>query len=387
MDVTNRRSLIIIVILLLFIGTATSTSASKTMVIELSSSIISSNEYLTVSVFDPSITNETPYLTDVILQFNDEIYEISSEDDIGEILIQVPQVPVNTTYILEAFKEGYSPTNVTISVLPGESTPSFELHITLIKESNNVNAYQEFFILVTDMDGIPIQGAIVSIQGMEDKGYVSTTDAQGQTSFIAPNIDEITIITDKQGYESGALTFWVITQPDSYGIILSQQYLPVAIAVIILMTVIIYVTSKNRLRENDSLKSKKLKIKRKNPLDHINNDRTSMDEVEENEINDLRQVDKQNDPKIEEIHIPSNRPNTEVFSIKTSKEKGPETEQTSYRWFDKSTEADKKVDELPNSSSLKDTDKWFVGTDNVRKKIDDTIKDKDKKIEKKVPKS
>lgn len=368
---------------LIFLGIAANivASAASTMIVEVSPSTIISEEYFTISVYDPSITNETPYLTNVIIQFNKEIYTISSDDDSGEISIQAPDVLVNTSFLINAFKEGYSPTNKTILVIPGDPTLSFELHIILLSDTYEIKAYDQFTILVTNLDGIPINGATVEIQGFEKEGYVTITDANGEATLTAPNIKEINLLTKKHGYIEKELKLEVNMQLDSFELLLNYPYLPVAIAAIILITVILYVSGKNRLHSSDmfvprSVKPQSIQLSNKNQVEH--------DPAEIPEKDRLNILNEKNNPKIEEIHISSSTSKKEVVSLEISKDKKPNQKPGSYHWFENSTEVDGKVDKLPETSTRNNINAWFVGTDNIRKKIDETIqeKDKDKKKEK-----
>jgi hypothetical protein len=352
------------------------------MYIEISSPTIISQEYFTVSVYDPSITNETPYLTDVVLQFNDEIYTISSEDDSGEILIQAPDVLVNTSYHIQAYKEGYTPTNKTILVMPGEPIPSYELHITILEGTDTLDAYTQFTVLITDLDGTSIENATVEIQGFEGNGYANTTDIEGKTTLTVPNIKEITILTKKQGYKAATITTWVTPQLDSFDLLLNHTYLPIAIAAIILITVIIYVSTKNRIHASidfahHTMEPSSVQLSKKKHIE------TNEGQPEDNPSMDQQAINKDKiDPKIEEIHIPSSRSRKEVVSLDSPKGKKPDQSSGTYHWFEKSTEIDNKVDKLPETSHKKRTDTWFVGTDDIQKKIDENLRMKDKKKEK-----
>ena len=378
MGATKKQFLFIVMFVSLFFLACTPSTAQKTMNIEImpSNSIIS-GENFTVSVYDPNITNETPYLTDVIIVFNGDTYPILLEDASGEISIQTPHVLTNTTYVLEAYKEGYTTANTTITVIPKESLPSYELHITVTTDT--VQAHQQFTVLVTDLHGESIEGATVYIQEAVGNGQFSITDDTGEAILTAPNHDEITLISAKQGYKQAELTIWVMTQPSVFEVLFYHPYFPVAIAVLILITVIIYVSKKNKIKSKNqfhlprtTLREKRLPTNRGS--DHV----TSEDFSSKNEKNIPNNL-QQHNTKIEEIHIPPSDKTKEVISLQELGNKPVHQSTDSYHWFEKPSEVDIKVDNLTDPVSEKNKEKWFIGTDDLRKKIDETIKEKDKK--------
>lgn len=342
-----------------------------------------SGDFFSVSFYDPSITNETPYLTNVVFIFNEETYQIPVDDESGEILIQAPLVLVNSTFIIEAYKDGYDPANRTIDILAKESEPSFVLDITVLNDEKVVKAFQEFRVLVTDLYGNPIQGATVYIQELNPKEQSIITDINGTVTLTAPNYDEITLITNKTGYEQGQLIIWLKTQPTITDELLNHPYTPIALAVLILITVIIYVARKNKL-DNVTKFDNYLQ----DDQDRINQDNTSrtskkMISPSNKKNNDKTLLHEQKDSKIEEIHLPVDNRSKETITIgEQTNKKEPSTFET-HRWFEKTSEVEKKVDTLKEPKVEENTEKWFVGTDTLRRRIDETLQEKDKKQPKK----
>ncbi len=369
--------------LFLVIVTTNTTSASKTMNIEIipSNQTVVSGDMFTVSVLDRNITNETPYLTDVAIIFNDKIYQITSENDTGEITIQAPHVLTNTTFILTAYKEGYLDTNASLIVIAMEPSPSFELFITA--ETDDIRAYQTFGIIVTDANAVPIESALVYIQGYDPNESDIRSDKNGHTFLTAPNLEEITIIAKKQGYSQAEITIFVITQPGVIETLTHHPNFPIAIAVVILITIIIYVAKKNRLHsEGHVLFSQKMRKKHIVPTPRIPDNATS-DEYSKTKQDVASPTNRKMDQKIEEIHIPSTHATKDIVTLQTPAKKPAASSTHSHRWFDGSSEIDEKIDNLHDLTSEKATEKWFVGTEDLRKKIDETIKEKDTKSIKK----
>jgi hypothetical protein len=381
MDFNKKIFWFLYAFLFLVVVTTNITSASKTMYIEIIPSTVVSGDMFTVSVLDPDIKNETPYLTDVAIVFNDMIYLITSENDTGEITIQAPNVLTNTTYVLTAYKEGYLDTNVSLNVTAMEPSPSFELFITA--ETDNIRAYQTFGIIVTDADAVPIESALVYIQGNDPNESDIRSDKNGHTYLTAPNLEKITIIAKKQGYTQAEKTLVVRTQLGVIETLTNHPNFPIAIAVVILITVVIYVAKKNRLHsEGHVLFSKKMRKKHTSPTTRIP-DTDSSDEYSEIGNSIASPTKRKKDLKIEEIHIPSTRITKDIITLQTPTKKPLPSSTYSHRWFEGPSAIDEKIDNLHNLTSEKSTEKWFVGTEDLRKKIDETIKEKDTKLIKK----
>ena len=67
--------------------------------------------------------------------------------------------------------------------MPGKPIPSYELHITILEGTDALDAYTQFTVLITDLDGIPIENSTVEIQGFEGNGYANTTDIEGKATL------------------------------------------------------------------------------------------------------------------------------------------------------------------------------------------------------------
>jgi len=379
MDVPKR---IIYILLFLLIASSQGSrivDASKTMVIEVNQTTIFSGDLFSASIYDPTIKNETPYLTNVIFIFNEETYQIPLDDESGEILIKAPYVLVNTTCVIEAYKEGYDPANMTLHILAKEPEPSFDLHITLLDDEKDIKSFQEFTILVTDVYGTPIQGATVYTQESNNKEQFFITDLDGTATLTAPNYDEITIITNKTGYEPGQLVISVTTQPTITDELLNHPYTPIALSVLFLITVIIYVTRKNKVHTDKIFGRHSKNAKETMKHQDTNNTREKIMTQSFEKNNDRTMIQERKNPKIEEIHIPSDTMTKEIISFReNTKNKENKTFET-HRWFENTSDVEKKVDTLKEPMKNENTEKWFIGTDNLRKKIDDTIQEKDKK--------
>jgi len=76
---------------------------SSIMIIDLHPTIVSSGENFSVSVYDPTIHNGTPYLVDVTIEFNGDYYEITDESPGAELILTAPLVTTKKTYLIASF--------------------------------------------------------------------------------------------------------------------------------------------------------------------------------------------------------------------------------------------------------------------------------------------
>ncbi len=356
------------------------TSALKTMYIEITPSVVLSNEYFSISVFDPTINNVTPYLTDVFIDFNENTYNITSENDNGEITIEAPSVLMNTSYTLTAYKEGYDASKTTLIVIASKPEPSYKLCIT--PETSSIQAYEPFIIFITNSSRVPVENVTVNIQESAP-GQSFLTNRDGQVTLTAPNQDKITIIAKKQGYIQAEMSLTVITQPDVIDTLLQLPNFPIAIAVVILITVIIYVSQKNRLHAKRSIAFSQEMAK--NHISQIPQFKDTKTVDEHSNIKDTvaSQSSERKDSKIEEIHIPSTRSAQDVITIQKPTTKPLPSSPQLHRWFEQPIDLHSKIDNLLDTASKKNTEKWFIGTEDVRKKIDETLKENNIKVIKK----
>ncbi len=312
---------------------------------------VSSGEYFTVSVFDPSLKNTTPYLVNVLIIFNNKEYVITEEEN-GEIALLAPQVITNTTYMIEAYKENYKPGFKNITIIPAKHNHS-SLIITL--KSFTVRANEKFLVIVTDEEGIPIENATVRIENFTGKGTTGFTDKNGYTYLTAPNTGEITIVAQKEGYNNGFKKLMITTVSSGLNSIIQNPHTPLIIAAGILMIAIIYVYFRNR---EDILNFNRRKFLSENKKIITQNI------IREKNTN-LYPIKIESKSKVEEIHI--TKPKDEKKIVQIDKE-------DDFPWFtdDQYRDIQKEIDNL--TSKVNEQETWFEGVDEIKEKIDKKIR-------------
>ena len=313
---------------------------------------VSSGELFTVSVFDPSLKNMTPYLVNVLIIFNDKEYLITEEGN-GEITITAPRVINNTTYLIEAYKEGYTPGFKNITITPAKYIHS-KLVVTL--DLFKVDANKGFLVIVTDEKGNPIEGATVKIKGFTGTETTNFTDKEGYTHLIAPDTDEITIIAQKEGYIDGIKKLMIVATTDESEDILHNQYTPLIIAAAILLLTIIYINFRERKPIFKGIEPKK-------SYAHPNLENEWKKNVVDENKNSSNSIKVENKSKVEEIHITKPRIEKKIVTI---------ADEENFSWFNNNNVTQEKIDNL--TTKFNKQDPWFEGIDEIRDKIDKKIK-------------
>lgn len=373
----NGAFLLLVGVFLLFLLSGLSSSASKTMFIEVYPPQPVSNENFTVSVYDPNIIHKTPYLSNVNITFENNSYTITDEHPNRELDLTAPMVFTPTTFTIDARKDTYNNTNKTITIVPTSSDSDY-IMITVITES--LNAYQPFTLRVTDRYNNPIENASVSIQHTQSKESDGTTNKSGYITLIAPNLQEINILAQKNGFQEATITVFIQTQKNPTIAVLSQPFFPVFIACCILITSIVFVTLKNR--RNKSEKPVKNKPASKQQTKY-HSEKTLM-EGSKTKPNQSSIITKQKDPihssKIEEINITKPRPKQKTININPNKHNPKKDFSETFQWHSPKESVESQVDSLLSKEVLsKKQNDWFEGQTAVRDAVDQTIREKRKK--------
>ena len=336
------------------------------MIIDIPTVVISGQNF-SVSVFDPNLSNmsSSPYLLDVIIQFNNQSYLIGPLDDDGEIFIPAPEVINNTSFFIQAEKQGYENVNTTISVV----LPPFEAkRLIITPEKYTIDANKQFTVTIFDETGNPIEDATVGVQNSYQQGTVTTTNADGRAVLNAPNKDTIIIIAQKSGYIDGQETLWVNTDPGFFSSLFENQYTAVIIAACALIGIIIYVSiSNHHISSAYSTNQNNIIQKTEPPVSSDSDDPRSMRSQPKNS-------------KIEEIRITRTDPQKTIVSL-TRSEKDQQYHYDNnkgnvHKWFEGNKQMEHTIDSMTRTIDLKKEKKWYEGTDDIRKKIDRAINKK-----------
>ncbi|HMA83506.1 MAG TPA: hypothetical protein VKP59_04685 [Candidatus Thermoplasmatota archaeon] len=363
-------------------------TTASTMMIEVLPPQPTSGQNFTVSVYDPTIVDDTPYLTDVTIIFQNESYLITDELPNRELILSAPLVQYPTSFILKTKKNSYNDTNTSIRIVPASSSPA-HLVITLIDDKTIVS--NEFFTLkITDEYNAPIQNAMVSIQNVQKENSDGLTNETGFIRLQAPNQQEITILAQKQNYQDDTLSLWIETREDTITALLSHPMVPVFIAFSILIAAIIFVRLKNKKPINNKRikKLNKTKPKKSIPQSKNNDILPQTTKYQASKPSPISQNTlSSHSSKIEEIKVTTPQPERKTMHIQSNNKKENKLPQqkssqqhSEHQWFNSHNSVESQVDEiLSKNGSKTKKDDWFEGTDSIRKVIDTTIKQKKEK--------
>lgn len=334
-----------------------------------------------VSVYDPTLTNTTPYLSNVHIIFENTSYNITDEHPNRELELTAPRVYIPTTFVIEAYKDSYNATNKTITILPTESESDY---LIIILISDTIRAHQPFTLRVTDRYNRPIEQATVSIQGIQATGSDGTTNKTGFITLFAPNEQQISILAQKQGFQEATISVVIDIEQDYTTTLLSHPLLPVFFAFLVLIGSIIFVFIKNKRtkKKKSALIKPTDRTQKKSSLEK--NVKKTMKNEEQKQSLTPQQHHSAPSTKIEEINITKPRPEQKMIAI-TSEESSEGKKRTNefsltYKWHSSKDSVESQVDELLSKKKTTPRhDEWFEGTTTVRDTIDKKNNQKKKK--------
>jgi len=332
------------------------------------------------------ILNETGfpvYQTDVEISFNDQQYQITDSGEYPGVPIQAPPVDEDTEFTITAEKEGYNSTTHEITVL--NKLP----RLVVTPDEFTIDAGKSFSVLITDSEsGDEVEGASVYIENVYDAGI--TTKSNGRVSLVAPDdYESIRIIAQKEGYQDGYESVWINIEPSIWSELQENPNTFIAIAAILLISVIIYVT----LRQRKGIDSRAKEISKEETLKNYgiseNVTLSTSDENKPSEQSSLQgdvRIQPQRDAKVEEIRISKPRKERIIISANDQKEEDEvdsrkKTIDPEDKWFEGTDDIRYEIDKLTGEIDEEGKDKWFEGIDDIREKIDEKIRKKDKKKE------
>jgi len=340
-----------------------------------------------ISVLDPEFINiediETPYLSDVEIEFNQIVYYINED---LEVTIKAPTVSQNEIFTLKASKEGYITAYKNITIIDVNNIKLEILHNDYI-----VDAGKKFSVQIIDENNNIVSDVEVYIQNSEEPS--SITDEKGFAILKAPeNKENFLIIAQKEGYDYVTQIFSVNVQPSLWDSILKNQYIPIFIGVILLISAIIFVNFRQKLSAHNRLKET---INQQNIKNHNLNA-----EVKISTNADKEPLDKQyysrnvirsqqnQDVKIEEIRITRPNKEKEIIPVKTIEDEPDKIinkrklKKDENDWFEGNDDIRYEIDKLTGEIDENNVDKWFEGFDDIKNKVNEKIKKKDKNKDK-----
>ena len=275
---------------------------------------------------------------------------------------------------------------ISSNIVSAQEQPS--LFVT--PDDYTVKANEQFSVVVTDENGIPVSGVTVGIQSIISE--VEPTNAEGRTWLTAPtDRTEITIKAQKDGYQDGTTIVKIDTPLGLIEILIQSQYTPFIIAVIIIMVVILFVNHRQKKQIDARSKeiSKEQTSKRYGPHGAVVSLQPSV-KIENQPVNQYGStenidMESKRGAKVEEIRISRPRKEKEIIPIKTEEEEVEEAiprkvrRRHEYDWFEGTDDVRYEIDKITGKIDEEGADKWFEGIDDIRAKVDEKLKKKDKK--------
>ena len=378
---------VLTLIFVLFIIMSTHVTAQeKQLIIDVVSEVYEESDF-TVSVYTINENVSPVYHIDVIIKFNDELYNITAENP--EITITAPEISENTYFTIVASKNGYESAFTNISVLKKEHQDTQQLIITLLDDDFIIDAGKQFSVLVTNKTGYPISDVIVGIQSYTGEESVGKTDVNGRTRLVAPeDRSEIILIAQKEGYIEGTEKIWVHANPSLIDTIIQNPYTPITIAVLVLVFAILFVNL--RQKRTKYQKENSIEFSKQNSNDYIRNEKNAIvkprndtGKISYKQITEEDQEKPNQEAKVEEIRISRPKKTKNIVSVGDEEKKDisiyKDRKKIGNDWFEGTDDIMYEIDKITGIIDEKGRDKWFEGTDNIRAKIDEKLKMKDKK--------
>lgn len=336
-------------------------------------------EYFKISVINNESKEQTPYVTDVTILFNDKEYYIN---DSFELSIIAPNVVEDRGFIIIATKEGFNSSYGTLQVLNNITGK-----LNIIPEKYVVNSEERFSIQVLDQGNNPISMVAVGIQSTGDISDISYTDDEGRAWLTAPEESGIIkIVAQKNGYTQDIASIEVNIIPPWYSVLINNPFFPIIIASIILIIIIILVHFRQKrsiYEKTDDISNEKSFKK----IEEINlkKQRSPNDSKKEYySMDNIRVQQDSSDSKVEEIRISRPKKEKEIVSLKTVEDEidkviaKKKITKGQHDWFIGHDELKYEIDKITGEVDEEGIDKWYEGKDKIKEKIKEKVKQKDK---------
>lgn len=328
--------------------------------------------------YDVTVSTENEsVLLGVNISFLGTIYNTTTEQPF--ITFIAPSIDVSDTFTIQATKTGYLSDEINVIVMKGE--------LSIVSHPNTVEEKKEFQITVIDQDHVPVENASVYLIS-ESKSV--PTNAQGIATVVAPAVDidsSVTIQVIKSGYQPDS-TIILVEHVQGFILALSYdellQFLPLLVAVLIVIFAIVIVSWRKRKGKTDLQPHMQIRHAHGPPPDMLEKPyRKTPAESAIYSVNGKRDVPvTTSDSRVEEIRIPVQERKKETTYI--SEEKEPPRTSVNHKkqqdeWFKGQDYMRYKIDELTGKIDTATDGKWFEGERDIKYKVDEALKKNVKK--------
>ena len=346
-------------------------------------------ENFIVSVYVLDDDGTPNFLTEVEILFNNKIHLITGED-VTDKLIAAPSVDSDTDFTINASKDGYISNETTLKVLNSfVELPELSIDVVSVIDAN-----KKFTVTVYDKEtGLPLNGVSVAIQNEIDKPVITGAgeNPDGVVVLTAPeDSDSIIIIASKEGYVKDTAKVYINIEEPFWNSIVENKYFFIVIAAICLICAIIFVNMRSRrsifdrAKELSNEKTKKRYETEESDIVKTNEEKD--DFLVEGFSGKPIRSKPDTDPKVEEIRISRPQKDKEIVKVKETVEEKTDkiveekrTKKKDYDWFEGTDDIRYEIDKLTGEVDEDGVDKWFEGVGNLKDKIDEKVKKKDKK--------
>jgi len=302
-------------------------------------------------------TNETPFIT-IIAPFMEDY----------------------ASFVINASKDGYLPTERTITVIKGA--------LSIRTDRSTVEEKKEFQVTIKDQDSHPVEGAFVFI---DPNGTHVSTDSMGIAYIDAPEVNQnrnITIQVIKSGYLDSSTSILVQNTGGSVlnmGDSILVQIAPIVFAAVAVIFAIFYVRWRRKTQKDMPSRKAGPAEQHEERLEGTVNLRKRQWEKEPASYQVKKRGDvsvSSSDPRVEEIRIPLQEKRKETTFLSTGEHpvsSVPHQGNKEDEWFKGQDYMRYKLDEMTGKIDQKNEGKWFEGERDIQSKVDEALKKQPKK--------
>lgn len=374
----NNVLILVMIFLLLTITLSHQNINAQRLIIQVEEEVIEGQTFKVSVLDEDAIGNTTPWLVNVTILFYGIEYQITEEDEDGEKNIRAPEVSKDIYYQISASKDGYESNKTYILV---KNKPQ----LIVTPQDLIIEADKKFWVKITEdtENGKVVSGVKVWIQS-DPNDQEEYTGEDGIVYLNSPtDRDSITLRATKEGYEDGSKSIKVEIPPNLLEILLNNPYFPIIIAIILLISVIIFVNIRQRKniydRAHEISKDKTIK-----KYDNNLEEDTSKSYETYNSQKPVK-VKSGQDAKVEEIRIIRPKKEKEVVPVSSEKDDTEKVinkkkmQKHGYDWFEGTDDMRYEIDKITGEIDEEGLDKWYEGIDELRDKIDEKMKKKNEK--------